>query len=211
MTDLTERIAAAAAILRRGGIVAYPTETYYGLGALWNQRGALRRLGEAKLRPAGKPLPLLAADRRQVDEVVAALGPDGERLAAHFWPGPLTLVVPAAAAVPEEITAGTGTVGVRIPGSAVARALAAAAGGALVSTSANLAGEPPAADPAGLTAALRERLDGLLDAGPTPGGLPSTVVALEAGGAVPLRAGAVPWEAIREALLSPDRLHRSMR
>jgi len=200
VSGLAGRLEAAAALLRRGGIVAYPTETFYGLGVLWHRRDALRRLAGAKLRPEGKPLPLLAADRAQVAEVAGPLGPDGERLAARFWPGPLTLVVPAAAAVPPEITAGSGTVGIRIPGSDVARALAAAAGGALVSTSANLSGEPPPAAPQDLSPALLARIDGVLDAGPAPGGLPSTVVAVGQAAPALLRAGAIPWDEVLRAL-----------
>jgi L-threonylcarbamoyladenylate synthase len=190
----------AAEALRAGGIVAYPTETFYGLGALWSREEALRRLARVKRRPPGKPLPLLAADLAQVREVAAALGPRAARLAARFWPGPLTLVLPAAPGIPESVTGGTGTVGVRIPGSAIARALAAAAGGALVSTSANLSGAPPPAAPADIAPELLAGIDGVLDAGPAPGGLASTVVEVGEGEPRLLRAGAVPWEAIREAL-----------
>ena len=192
--------AEAAARLRAGGLVAYPTETFYALGALWSRPEALRRLADAKLRPEGKPLPLLAADLAQVLEVASALGPAAERLAARFWPGPLTLVLPAAPNLPEVLSAGTGTVGVRIPGSPIARALAAAAGGALISTSANLSGGPPPASPEELAPEILARIDGVLDAGPAPGGLPSTVVRPGDGGPVLLRAGAVPWEAILQAL-----------
>jgi L-threonylcarbamoyladenylate synthase len=202
VSGLAARLAAAAELLRRGGIVAYPTETFYGLGALWHRRDALHRLAQAKLRPEGKPLPLLAADRAQVAEVAGPLGEAAERLAARFWPGPLTLVLPAAAAVPAEITAGTGTVGIRIPGSEVARDLAAAAGAALVSTSANLSGEPPPTTPQALSPALLARIDGVLDAGPTPGGLPSTVVAPGEGGTgvALVREGAIPWDEVLRAL-----------
>jgi len=193
-------LAAAAACLAGGGIVAYPTETYWALGALFSREEALARLVRAKLRPAGKPLPLLAADRGQVSRVAAPLSPEAERLALRFWPGPLTLVVPAAPGVPEAILAGTGVVGVRIPGSEVARALAAAAGGPLVSTSANPSGGPPPVSAADLDPALRGSIDGVLDAGPSPGGLPSTVVEVSGGGVRLLRPGAVPWAAVEEAL-----------
>jgi L-threonylcarbamoyladenylate synthase len=132
--------------------------------------------------------------------VRAGWGPEAERLAARFWPGPLTLVLPAAAAVAAEITMGGDTVGVRVPGSEVARALARAAGGAIVSTSANLAGEPPPAEPGALSPLLLRRIDQLLDAGRTPGGAPSTVVAPAPGGPKLVRAGAIPWEAVLEAL-----------
>jgi L-threonylcarbamoyladenylate synthase len=191
--EMARRIEAAAAVLRRGGLVAYPTETFYGLGALARDGAAMRRLSEAKLRPEGKPLPLLAADLAQVEEV-ALLGPRARRLAARFWPGPLTLVLPARPGLDPAITSGSGTVGIRVPGSEVARALARAAGGAIVSTSANLSGEPPPADASALSAAMRARLDYVLDGGRTPGGLPSTVVAVEGEEVRIVRAGAVPLE-----------------
>jgi L-threonylcarbamoyladenylate synthase len=194
--ELARRVAAAADVLRRGGLVAYPTETFYGLGALAGDASALARLAAAKLRPEGKPLPLLAADLAQVEDV-AELSPAARGLAAHFWPGPLTLVVPARPGLDPAITAGSGTVGIRVPGSEVARALAAAAGGAIVSTSANLSGEPPPCAAEALSPALRARLDGVLDGGATPGGLPSTVVVLDAAGPRLVRAGAVPFDEVR--------------
>jgi L-threonylcarbamoyladenylate synthase len=192
-------VEAAAAALRRGGLVAYPTETFYGLGALARDPAAVARLARAKGRPDGKPLPLLAADRAQVDEV-AVLSPLGARLADAFWPGPLTLVLPARPGLAPEIGAGTGTVGMRIPGSEVARALARAAGGAIVSTSANRSGDPPPARPEAIAAPLRARLDHVLQGGPTPGGLPSTVVAVEADAVRLVREGAVPFGAVLASL-----------
>ncbi len=198
------RVRAAAEVLRRGGIVAYPTETFYGLGALARDGAAVERLVRAKGRADGKPLPLVAADRAQVDEV-AEVDALAERLAARFWPGPLTLVLPARSGLPAPIAAGTGTVGVRVPGSALARALALAAGGALVATSANPSGEPPAARAEDLSPALRARLDGVLDLGPTPGGLPSTVVAVEGGSVRLVREGAVPFREVMGALRAGGR------
>jgi L-threonylcarbamoyladenylate synthase len=193
--DLQDRIAAAAAVLGRGGIVVYPTETFYGLGALARDVAALDRLAHAKLRPEGKPLPLLGADRAQVEEV-AILGGLAERLAARFWPGPLTLVLPARPGLAAAITAGSGTVGIRVPGSEVARALAARAGGPLVSTSANLSGGPPPARVEELDPALRAAVDHVLDAGATPGGLPSTVVEVTPEGVRLVRGGAIPFEQV---------------
>lgn len=193
--ELEARIAAAAAVLRRGGLVVYPTETFYGLGALAREGAALERLARAKLRPEGKPLPLLAADLAQVAEV-ARLEGRAARIAARFWPGPLTLVLPARPGLPAEITAGTGTVGIRVPGSPLARALARAAGGALVSTSANPSGGPPPAQVADLEPGLRDAVDHVLDGGPTPGGRPSTVVAVEGEAIRLVRAGAVSFERV---------------
>lgn len=193
--ELEARIAAAAAVLRRGGIVVYPTETFYGLGALAADEAALERLARAKLRPPGKPLPLVAADLAQVEEVGVLEG-RAARLAARLWPGPLTLVLPARPGLAAAVTAGTGTVGVRVPGSAVARALAHAAGGALVSTSANPAGGPPPARVEDLDPGLRGIVDHVLDGGRTPGGLPSTVVAVSGDVIRLVRAGALSFDRV---------------
>ncbi len=202
--ELEARIRDAAAVLRRGGLVAYPTETFYALGALATDPAAVERLARAKGRPDGKPLPLLAADRAAV-EAVALLEGDAVRLAERFWPGPLTLVLPARPGLPAAVTAGTGTVGIRVPASDVARALAREAGGPLVSTSANAAGAPPPATAAALAPELREQRIHVLDGGATPGGLPSTVVALSAGCLRVVRAGAVPIEAVERALRAANR------
>ncbi|HSM92903.1 MAG TPA: L-threonylcarbamoyladenylate synthase [Anaeromyxobacteraceae bacterium] len=196
--SLAAEIERVAALLRRGGVVAYPTETFYGLGALARDAAALDRLARAKGRPEGKPLPLIAADAAMVEEV-AVLGATARRLAAAFWPGPLTLVLGARPGLPDPITGGTGTVGIRVPGSEVARALCRAAGGPIVSTSANPAGGPPPASGGALDAALRARIDGLLDAGPTPGGRPSTVVRVDGERLVLLREGAIAFDAVERA------------
>lgn len=196
---LEARIEEAGAALRRGGVVAYPTETFYGLGALAADAAAVERLARAKGRPDGKPLPLLAADLAAV-EAVAVLDPGARRIAGRLWPGPLTLVLPARPGLPAAVTAGTGTVGIRVPGSEVARRLARSAGGAIVSTSANPAGGPPPSRAEDLDPGLRARLDGVLDGGPTPGGLPSTVVVLEEGRVRVLRPGPIAAEAVERAL-----------
>jgi L-threonylcarbamoyladenylate synthase len=196
---LAGRIAEAAATLRRGGVIAYPTETFYGLGALAADGAAVARLVRAKERPDGQPLPLLGADLAQL-EAVARFEPLARRLADSFWPGPLTLVLPARPGLAPAITGGGGTVGVRVTSGAVAAALADAAGGALVATSANRSGQPPPTTASGLDPALRARLDLVLDGGPTPGGAPSTVVAVEGGRIAVLRAGAVAIEALRSVL-----------
>jgi L-threonylcarbamoyladenylate synthase len=200
---LAGEIERLGAVLRGGGVVAYPTETFYGLGALARDLAALDRLARAKGRPEGKPLPLVAADAPMVEEV-AELSGLARRLAERFWPGPLTLVLPARQGLPAAVTGGTGTVGIRIPGCEVARALCRAAGGAIVSTSANPSGGPPPMEPGALDGELAARLDGVLDAGPSPGGLPSTVVAVAGDRLTLLRDGAIPFASIEEfALLAP--------
>jgi L-threonylcarbamoyladenylate synthase len=196
--SLAYRIAEAVAVLRRGGVIAYPTETFYGLGALASDAAAVARLVGAKGRPGDRPLPLLGADLAQLTEV-AEFSPLGCRLAASFWPGPLTLVLPARSGLHPAITGGSGTVGVRVSGSDVAVALAAAAGGALVATSANPAGGSPATTAGGLDPDLRAQLDFVLDGGTTPGGEPSTVLAVDGDRLTLLRPGAVVLEALRAA------------
>jgi len=197
-TEVTREVRRAAEVLRAGGIVAYPTETFYGLGALASSLAALARLTSAKLRPAGKPLPVLVSGREMLAGLVARLDPLASALADRFWPGPLTLVLPAAPGLAPEIAAG-GTVGLRVPGSEVARDLSRLAGGPITSTSANPSGGPPPVRPSDLAPELAARIDAVLDGGETLGGLPSTVVAVEEGQVRLLRAGAVPWEAVLAA------------
>ncbi|MEY2669048.1 MAG: hypothetical protein RJA59_1686 [Pseudomonadota bacterium] len=202
MPVFTRDVAVAAAALREGSLVVYPTETFYGLGALATLPAALARLGDAKLRPAGKPLPLVAADASAAFALWAGVPGEARLLAARFWPGPLTLVAAAAEGLPGALTLG-GEVGVRVPGSEVARALALSAGGPLVSTSANPSGGAAPDSVEALDPELLARVDLVLDGGRTPGGLPSTVVRVGGGGLRLLRAGAVPWEAVEAALRSP--------
>lgn len=202
MAEITRDVAVAAAALRRGALVVYPTETFYGLGALASLPEAVARLASAKLRPGGKPLPLVASDPEAAFAAWREVPPDARRLARAFWPGPLTLVVEAAPGLPAGISAGGGA-GVRVPGLALTRELARLAGGAVVSTSANPSGGPPPADVRELAPDLLARVDLVLDGGPTPGGLPSTVVELGPSGARLLRAGAIPWPRVEEALRAP--------
>jgi len=202
VAEITREVAVAAAALRRGALVAYPTETFYGLGALASLPQALSRLAAAKLRPEGKPLPLLAFDADAAFALWREVPPVARLLAQEFWPGPLTLVVAAAPGLPVEVAAG-GSVGVRVPGLELARELSRLAGGAIVSTSANPSGGPSPTSPADLSPGFLARIDLVLDGGPTPGGLPSTVVEVGASGAKLLRAGAVPWSRVEVALRAP--------
>ena len=199
LKDLPARIARGALVLREGGLVVYPTETFYALGALARLEGALARLFAAKRRPEGKSLPLVAADLAQVEAVAPLRGPLARRLAARFWPGPLTLVLEAAPGLPGGLVAVDGTVAVRIPASETARALALAAGGALVSTSANLAGEPPPSRPEEISPSLLGAVDFVLEAGATPGGRPSTLLAVRGETLRLVREGAVPLADIERA------------
>ena len=188
----------AAEVIRRGGLVGFPTDTLYGIAADPFNREAVRRVCALKGRMAGQPLPLVAADTAQVEAAVGPLSDVGRALAAEFWPGPLTLLLEAPHGLAAEVAAGTGRVGVRVPAHPVPRALCARAALLLTATSANRTGEPPSDDADGVVQSIGSGLDVLIDAGPTPGGLPSTIVDVSRMRLV--RAGAVPWEKIEACL-----------
>lgn len=192
-----DALAPAVAALRRGGVIAYPTETFYGLGADPLSAAAVARVFGVKARVEGQSLPLIAADLAQARRVAAVTGA-AARLAERFWPGPLTLVVPALAPFVEGAQR-HGTVAIRVPDHAVARALAAAFGSPITSTSANRSGEPPASVVSEL-GGIAPRLDVVVDGGRTPGGLPSTIVDLTGGAPTLVRAGAIAWDRVLESL-----------
>ncbi len=186
---------AAARVLRAGGLVAFPTETFYGLGANALDPAAVARVFQAKGRPADKPLLVLVDSLAMALEVVRELPARARGLIARHWPGPLTLVLPARPGLPPALTAGTGTIGVRIPGHPVARALVSAAALPITAPSANLYTAPSPRTAAEVLAALGERVDLVLDGGGTPGGPASTVLDLTGDSPRLLRPGAVPLAA----------------
>ena len=193
-------IAAAVAVLRSGGIVAYPTDTLYALAVDPRNDAAVGRLFAVKGRDAGSAIALIAADLAMAEQVAASgFGPLERRLASAFWPGPLTIVVPAASGMAAAL-APRGTLGVRVPAHLVARSLSAAFGGCITATSANPAGRLPAVTADEVAATLGELVDLLVDAGPAPGGAPSTVVELVAGRPRLHRAGAVAWDRVLESV-----------
>jgi L-threonylcarbamoyladenylate synthase len=180
----------AARVLRAGGLVAFPTETFYGLGAEALDDAAVARVFQAKGRPADKPLLVLVDSVAMVDRVAREVPLRARRLMARYWPGPLTLVLRARPDLPEALTAGTGTIGVRLSSHPVAHGLVAALGGPVTAPSANPHGavSPRTADE--VIAALTTRVDLVLDGGPTPGGPASTLLDLTRTPPVVLRAGA---------------------
>lgn len=188
----------AADVIRRGGLVGFPTDTLYGIAVDPFNADAVRKVFALKGRVAAQALPLVAANTAQVEALVGPLSEEARALTEEFWPGPLTLLWPAPERLVAEVTAGTGRVGVRVPAQAVARALCARAASPLTATSANLSGEPPSEDPDRVAESLQAGLDVLLDAGPTAGGLPSTIVDVLERRVV--RVGAVPWERIDACL-----------
>jgi L-threonylcarbamoyladenylate synthase len=188
----------AVEVLQAGGLVAFPTDTVYGLGAPAFDGPAVESIYTAKDRPLEKAIPILLGDRGDLDKVAADVPEMAQRLAARFWPGPLTLVVPKLPALPKAVSA-TGTVAVRIPDHPAARRLLRAAGPMAV-TSANISGAPDPSTAEEVLAQLGGRIALILDGGRTAGGVPSTLV--DCTGASPqiLRAGPITMQALLSAL-----------
>ena len=192
-----EGIARAADCLRRGGLVAFPTETVYGLGAHALDRAAVRRLFVAKGRPATDPLIVHVASLDAAAPLVARVPAAALPLARAFWPGPLTLIMPRSAAVPDEVTAGLASVAIRVPAHPIARALIEAAGLPVAAPSANLFSHPSPTSAAHVRHDLDGRIDLILDGGPTTVGVESTVVDLTTDPPQVLRPGAVTLDMIQ--------------
>jgi L-threonylcarbamoyladenylate synthase len=188
----------AVTALHSGGVVAFPTETFYGLAADPRSSMAVKRVFAVKQRPADQPLPLIAGGIDQVIDHVGTMTPLARRLAARGWPGPLTLIIPASPRLCDDVHLSTGRVAVRVPGHPVARTLAQTAGHAITSTSANFSGYPPAAAPQHIVASFAIGIDVLIDAGATPAGLPSTIVDATGDTPILVRAGVVAWERVLE-------------
>ena len=188
----------AAEMIHDGLIVAYPTDTLYGLAVDPRNAAAVSRLFDLKGRPETSALTLIAADVsqvRQAGEMTVA----AERLAARWWPGPLTVVLGAAPVLAAETLAGGRTVGIRVPDHPVAVALAGAAGFCVTATSANRSGATSTSTPEAVAEALPD-VDAVLDAGPAPGGPPSTIVNATARAVTLVRAGVVPWDRVLRSL-----------
>ena len=188
----------AAATLASGGVVAYPTDTLYGLAVDPRDAGAVRRVCEIKGRAPDAAIGLIAADPEQVEAQVGHLTGLDRRLADRFWPGPLSLVIAAVSSLAPGVVGADGTAAVRVPAHAVARGLARAAGHPLTATSANRTGQPPAATADDVAAALGDAIAVILDAGPAPGGPPSTIVRVVGTEPTLVRAGAIAWARVLE-------------
>jgi L-threonylcarbamoyladenylate synthase len=189
-------------LLAAGGILALPTETFYALAADPLQPTALKRLFALKGRAEDKPVLLLVADTEMVRQVALEVPETGLRLMARFWPGPLTLILPARGELPDLVTAGTGTVGVRQPRQAVVCRLLAALGFPLTGTSANRAGREPLTLAGEVAREFGGDVDLILDTGPCPGGLPSTIVDVTVAPPRLVRTGAISNDELREII--PD-------
>lgn len=183
-----------AQAIRRGELVAFPTETVYGLGAdAFNER-AVERVFEVKGRPKNNPLPVQIASVEDVSSLAVEISDVAKRLMEHFWPGPLTLVLRASPRVSKLITAGTGNIGVRISNHPVALALIKEAGTPIVAPSANTSGEPPQTTAEQVLTYLEGKIELVIDAGPTEIQVSSTVLDVTETPPRVIRAGSITWE-----------------
>ncbi|MEO8482913.1 MAG: L-threonylcarbamoyladenylate synthase [Acidobacteriota bacterium] len=192
-------LAEACAWIAAGGIVAYPTDTFYGLAVDSTSDVAVAALFDVKGRDRHVAMPLIAASLEQARSVAAVDGASA-RLAEMFWPGPLSLVLDASRRVAAAIHAGRHTVAVRVPAHRVAQALAEGAGIPITSTSANRSGEPPVWTVDGLADIARDRRVLVVDGGATPGGLPSTIVDARVVPPLLVREGAIAWNRVLDCL-----------
>lgn len=194
----SKAILQALEILNRGGLVAFPTDTVYGVGSLVFDGTAVESIYAAKDRPVEKAIPVLIADAADMEKVGTDIPAIAHQLAARFWPGPLTCIIPKQPTLPEAVSA-TSTVGVRIPDHEVARALLRAAGPMAV-TSANISGQPSPSTAEEVFTQLGGRIDLIIDGGRTPGGVPSTVVDCTESGLKILREGPISLAEIKSKL-----------
>ena len=199
-TILTKSPTEAAAIIRRGGIVAFPTETVYGLGAHLFDEAAIRRIFEAKERPADNPLIAHIGDVKYLKDLSPLVTPAAVRLIDAFFPGPLTVVLPKRSPVPMIATAGLNTIGVRMPGNEMAREFLVACGVAIVAPSANLSGRPSPTTWQAVMEDLDGRIDGILQGDQAEVGIESTVVDCTMDPPVVLRKGAVSLADLRNVV-----------
>jgi len=198
-------LAPAAAVLRADGLMAFPTETFYGLGGLAFSARAVERIYGLKQRDRGKPLSVVIADLNMADEIAGPLSPLFLDLARAFWPGPLTLIVRARPLFPPAMLGPGGSLAMRVPGTNWLRGFLRMLGAPVTATSANPSGGPEISRPEDIIALFRGNVEIIVDGGPTPGGLPSTIVDLTSARPRLVRTGAVPEAALRRFLV-PVRL-----
>jgi len=189
-------INSAAAIVSRGGVIAYPTETIYGLGADATNEQAIRRIFEIKGRNFNNPISLIIGHSQNVYPLVRKVTASAQKLMDAFWPGPLTIIFEAAGNVSPLLTADTGRIGIRLSGHDAARKIAGKAGKPLTATSANLSGSPECATADQVISQLGDRLDTIVDLGKTSGSVSSTIIDATTEQPVILRSGGISQEEI---------------
>ncbi len=200
-----DRLREAVSAIETGAVVSLPTETFYGLAVDAFDEDALARVNALKRKPRGSPILLLLADPSQIGQVAGELPPAFGTMAEMFWPGPLTIVVPARPGLPAAICGRGGGVAVRVPGLALPRSLSGALGRPISGVSANLTGFPACRTAYEVSEMFPEGVEMILDGGPSTGGAPSTVLDLTASPPLVLREGAIPIAALRPFLVGVRR------
>jgi L-threonylcarbamoyladenylate synthase len=195
-----DALSSAAAAIAAGGIAAFPTETYYGLGVRYDDAKALEKLYKLKGRPKDRAMPLIIGGAESLGLVTPAVSAMAQKLMERFWPGPLTILLDARKDLPELITAGTGKVAVRVPGASFALELAHMLAFPITSTSANISGMPAADNADKVIEYFGDSIDILIDGGKTRGGKPSTIVEIRNGRITILREGQISEDEIMRAV-----------
>lgn len=203
LEETREHLKTIQSVLNSGGVIAFPTDTYYGLGANPTNAEAVDRVFFIKRRPFHKPILVLAASRRQLNDLVEEIAPDAEKLIQTLWPGPITLLFKASPRLPGNLTAGTGKIGVRLPANGFASKLIARIGHPLTASSANISGSKNIQTARGARQALGASVDLIVDGGPAPGGKESSVLDATLSPPLLLREGAVAKEEIEAVLNKP--------
>jgi L-threonylcarbamoyladenylate synthase len=196
----------ARTVLKANGILAVPTETFFGLAVDPFQEEALDRLFAVKGRAPEKPVLVMVAGPEMLNQVAREIPSQARQLMEQFWPGPLTIIFPSLPHLPRRLTAGTGTIAVRQPRQPLTCRLIRALGFPITGTSANRSGSPPLVGAAAVAEEFGEDVDLILDAGPCPGGLPSTIVDVTGASLRLVRSGAIPPVALTEIIPEPSRL-----
>ena len=195
-----ETLGHAAKLIANGGVIAFRTDTFYGLGANPLNSNAVARIKKLKDREGSQPILLLIGDPSDVDHLIVEKSEDFELVARSFWPGPLTIIGRAASKLSDELTAGTGTVGVRLPNDEDVRVLVRVCGGALTATSANLSGDPPARSAEEVADYFPTGIDLIIDGGEVVATEPSTVLDLSQPAPRVIREGAVSQKTLEGVL-----------
>jgi L-threonylcarbamoyladenylate synthase len=193
-----DKIGRISTVLKSGGLIVYPTETFYGLGADCYSAAAAKRIYSLKERAAAKPLSVVVSDIDMLRDITAVIPPKLEELVSPFWPGPLTIVLTASEKVPRVLLGGGSTIGVRLPGSEWLRQLVHVAGFPITATSANVSGTKELSQSEEVISAFAGKVDLIVDGGKTPGMLPSTVIGLSSARLKILREGVLPASEIHE-------------
>jgi L-threonylcarbamoyladenylate synthase len=196
----TDNLEQVTATINRGGVIAFRTDTFYGLGAHPFNASAVQKIRALKGREADKPILVVISDTKKIDRLIPHRAKPFDDLAKRFWPGALTIIGQAAADLPNELTAGTKTVGVRLPDDDRVRALIAACGGALTATSANVSGQPAARTAAEVESYFGTQIDLIVDGGATTSESPSTVIDATTSELKLVREGVISWSEVLSAL-----------